>query len=228
MRRSITFDVRLPVFGMIALSLLLVMPAWADDAELPLIFADNFDHGADHWQPTDPEAWRILETDRGNVYNQFQQSNYKPPHRSPHNISLVRDVEVGDFILEVDVRSTAADVAHRDVCLFFGYRDPAHFYYVHLGKRADDHSNQIFIVNDDPRTKISTNTTAGTPWDDDWHHIKIVRRTADGTIEIYFDDMDEPAMEAKDATFTSGRVGLGSFDDSAEWDNFKLYGRRAK
>ena len=37
--------------------------------------------------------------------------------------------------------------------------------------------------------------------------MKIVRRTADGTIEIYFDDMKKPMMVADDKTFTWGQVG---------------------
>ena len=59
---------------------------------------------------------------------------------------------VGDFVLTVKVQSTNSEAgAHRDMCLFFNYQDPAHFYYVHLGKRPDPHSSQIMIVNDAPR-----------------------------------------------------------------------------
>ena len=130
---------------------------------LPVVFADDFENGADHWQPPDSTSWKIKKTDSVSVYSQFKKhSNYKPPHRSPYNLSLLNDVLVGDFVLTVKVLSTHPDYGHRDVCLFFGYQDPAHFYYVHLGKKADDHANQIFIVNDAPRTKISTKTTSGT------------------------------------------------------------------
>lgn len=192
---------------------------------LPVVFADDFEKGADHWQPSDSTAWKIKKTDSGSVYSQFKKrSNYKPPHRSPYNLSLLNDVLVGDFVLTVKVLSTHPDYGHRDVCLFFGYQDPAHFYYVHLGKKADDHANQIFIVNDAPRTKISTKTTPGTDWDDRWHQIKIVRRAKTGVIRIYYDDMKEPIMTAKDTTFTWGQVGLGSFDDTGDWDDFQLRG----
>jgi hypothetical protein len=114
----------------------------------------------------------------GAVYSQHKKrSNYEPPHRSPYNISLLEDVVVSDFVLVAKVRSTHPDYGHRDVCLFFGYQDPAHFYYVHLGKQADDHANQIFIVNEAPRKKISITSTSGTDWDDEWHNVKIVRKT---------------------------------------------------
>ena len=198
-----------------------------DDAahDLPAIVHETFDDGASRWQPTDPDAWKIASGPHGNVLSQFRQSEYRPPHRSPLNISLLRGVNVGDFTLEVDLLSTIRDYGHRDMCLFFGYQDPAHFYYVHLGKRADDHANQIFIVNGAPRTKISTRSTPGTDWDDHWHHVKIKRRVAEGTIEVYFDDMEDPVMTADDKTFAWGQIGLGSFDDTGQWDNVKLSGR---
>jgi len=194
----------------------------AEQTDLPLVFEDDFENGADRWQPTDPAAWKIVETDNGKVYNQFKNSKYSPPHRSPLNISLVKDVSVSDFVLTVKVQSTNKGAgAHRDMCLFFNYQDPAHFYYVHLGARPDPHSSQIMIVNGAPRVMITKNRSPGIPWDDGWHHVKIVRRAGNGTIEVYFDDMDKPVMVANDKTFGSGRVGIGSFDDNGNWDDFK-------
>ena len=79
-----------------------------------------------------------------------------------------------------------------------------------------------------PRKMITAQGTPGTPWDKGWHEVKIVRRVQDGAIEVYFDDMQAPAMTAVDRTFTHGRVGLGSFDDTGNWDDFKLYGVEVK
>jgi hypothetical protein len=205
---------------------LFVIPAAvsAGEPKLPLLIEENFESGAERWQPTDAKAWRIVKTDKGAVYNQFQQSSYKPPFRSPLNISLLKDVNVAEFVLQAKVQSTGKDVPHRDMCLFFGYQGPSHFYYVHLGKQADDHANQVFIVNDAPRIKISKTSTTGTKWTDGWHRVKIARRPADGQIAIYFDDMKEPAMTAQDKTFAWGRVGIGSFDDTGNWDDVKLWG----
>ena len=196
----------------------------AAETDLPLVFQDDFEKGADRWEPTDPKAWKINEVDGNKVYSQFDKSKYNPPYRSPLNISLLKDISVTDFVLEAKLRSTVKDYGHRDMCLVFGYQDPAHFYYVHLGKQTDDHANQIFIVNSAPRIKISTKTSTGTNWTDNWHHVKIVRRVSDGTIEVYFDDMKTPVMTATDKTFVHGRIGIGSFDDTGDWDDVKLYG----
>ena len=131
---------------------------------------------------------------------------------------------MGDFVLETKVQSTVKDYDHRDMVMVFGYQDPAHYYYVHFGKKTDDHANQIFIVNDAPRVKISTRTTSGTPWDDAWHAVKIVRTVTDGQIAVYFDDLKNPAMTAADKTFSRGQVGVGSFDDTGNYDDVVLRG----
>jgi hypothetical protein len=220
---------RRSVILVLGITLLAAAPLTAaEKSELPLVFTDDFEKGGENWQPTDAQAWRIAETGRGKVYNQFKNSDYTPPHRSPFNIALLKDVAVGDFVLTVKVQSTNGGAGnHQDMCLFFGCQDPAHFYYVHLGKRPDPNSSQIMIVNDAPRVMITKSKSPGIPWDEKWHDVKIVRRTADGTIEIYFDDMQKPVMTAVDKTFTSGQVGLGSFDDNGNWDDFTLHGVKA-
>jgi hypothetical protein len=206
----------------------LLTASHADDPKLPLVFSDDFSKGADRWQPSDAKAWKVVKTDKGFYYSQFDQSKYKGPHRSPFNMNLVKDLIVSDFVMEARLQSTAKDGPHRDMCLFFGYQDPGHLYYVHIAKRTDDHANQIFIVNGADRVKISTKTSEGTNWDDKWHHVKIVRTVADGKIDIYFDDMKTPIMTATDKTFTWGQVGIGSFDDTGNWMDVTVNGNKVE
>lgn len=202
---------------------------YAEEPELPVVLNETFDQGADRWEPLDAKQWKVEEVDGNKIYRQHEKkSSYKPPHRSPLNIALLKEVKAGDMVLTLKVRSTHADYGHRDACIVFSYQDPAHFYYVHLGAKTDDHANQIFIVNDAPRTKISTKTTEGTKWTDDWHQVKIVRKVDDGTIEIYFDDMKTPCMTATDKTFGAGRIGIGTFDDTADYDDIVLRAKTAE
>jgi len=197
--------------------------------EFPILFQEDFEKDASHWQPVDAKQWKLKKTDKGNVFSQHdKETTYKPPHRSPTNVALLKDVIAGDFDLTAKVLSTHPDYGHRDAVLVFGYQDPAHFYYVHLGKKADDHANQIFIVDGAPRIKISLTSTDGTNWDDKWHNVKIVRRVKEGTIEIYFDDMKKPVMTAKDKTFAWGQIGIGTFDDTSDWDDVVLRGVKAE
>ncbi len=196
---------------------------------LPLVLSDDFQSGnLDRWEPTDAKAWKLTRQGDNQIYSlTVRQSDFTPPVRSPFNRALIKDLILGSFVLDVRLQSTLDTGAHRDLCLFFGYQDDAHLYYVHLGRATDDHANQIFIVNDAPRKKISMQTTEGTPWTDDWHHARVVRDVVSGKIEIYFDDMNTPAMTATDKTFTWGRVGIGSFDDMGNFDDVRVYGEVA-
>jgi hypothetical protein len=198
-------------------------------AGFPLVFHEDFESGSQRWETTDDENWSLhldpLSTAPNQVFGLVNRtSNYKPKVRSPHNIALIRDVELEDFVLTFRVRSTLDTGNHRDCCVFFGYQDPEHFYYVHLGAVPDPHSGQVMIVNDAPRKAITENENR-VPWDDRWHEVKLVRNHETGLIQIFFDDMTRPLMEVTDRTFGKGRIGIGSFDDKNDFDDILLYGR---
>lgn len=198
------------------------------DTKWPLVFCDDFESGHKHWEFSDPQAWRVTQVDGKSVLDQFQASKVQNPVRSPFNRALIKEVKVGSFVLDVKLQSTIKDYGHRDLCLFFGFQDPSHLYYVHLGKKTDDHANQIFIVNNAPRQKISLTTTSGTNWTDNWHHARLVRDITTGTIDVYFDNMSKPVMTAKDTTFGAGQVGVGSFDDTGRFDEVFVFGDAPK
>ena len=145
------------------------------------------------------KAWDVKKTDKGQILQPAQEAE-RLQAAAPQPVQLLAAARTCSSAISCStakVLSTHPDYGHRDVCLFFGYQDPAHFYYVHLGKQTDDHANQIFIVNDKPRDEDLDQDHDGTNWDEKWHHVKMVRRVADGTIEVYFDDMKTPVMTAK-------------------------------
>ena len=193
--------------------------------KLPLKFSDDFEQGIGNWEILDPKTWRT-STKEGNTTLEItaRGSEYKPPFRSPGHVALIKDMVVGDFDFTFRVRSTKDTGNHRDCCVFFAYEDNQHFYYAHLGAKPDPHSGQIMIVKEAPRLALTKNERL-TPWDDQWHQVKVVGRVAEGTIQVYFDDMNTPHMSVKDTAFGKGRIGIGSFDDLNEFDNVRLYAR---
>ncbi|MBL7154318.1 MAG: hypothetical protein ISS79_11425 [Phycisphaerae bacterium] len=198
-------------------------------SEMPLVAHENFDNGLDRWRPTDKLAWKLVSKDGRTYYSLIKKnSNYKPKVRSPLNISLLGDIEVGDFVLDVDLRSTEKPYGHQSLCLFFGHQDATHFYYVHFGRKADAHANSIFLVNDAARVSIAEHRTKGTDFSRGWHRARIRREVETGRIEVYFDDMTRPVMTAVDKTFAVGRVGVGSFDDTGDFDSIRLCGRTVR
>ena len=193
--------------------------------KMPLLFEADFEDGRiGDWRATDPAAWQIEPGHGEKVLALYKQSEYEPRVRSPFNINLVRNVVVGSFVLELKMRSTTKDYGHRDMCLIFGHQDPLHFYYVHIANKSDAHANSIFIVDGEPRISIAKTRTEGTKWDDNWHTVRLVRDAEEGTIEVFFDDGPEPIMTAVDNRFEWGGVGVGSFDDTGQFDDVKLWG----
>ncbi len=178
-----------------------------------------------HFVFSDPAAWKLEQAGDRWTLAHFQQSKYSPKHRSPLNIALLNGPHVGDFVLEVQMQQTGKEYGHRDMCLFFGFQDPEHFYYVHIATKTDAHAHNIFIVNDAPRLKISDQTTAGFDWGKPgaWHTVRLVREASSGKIEVYVDDNAEPIMTATDKTFGAGWLGFGSFDDTGLVDDIRLW-----
>ncbi len=196
---------------------------------MPLVFEETFEKGdADQWQPSDASAWKVVKEGDNRVYSLVKDCEFTPPVRSPNNFSLIKDITVSDFVLEAKVKSTEPEYGHRDICLFFGYQDPSHFYYVHFGSKADANANSIFIVNGEPRISIAETRTEGTKWDDNYHIVRVVRDAKSGAIKVFFDDLEKPVMTATNKTFMWGRLGVGSFDDTGNFDNVRICGTVAK
>ena len=192
-----------------------------------LFYEQSFDkpEAIQGFQFTDAQAWKFAKEENGGSLELFTQSKYNPPVRSPFNIALIKDKVFGDFVLEADLKQTSKEYGHRDMCLFFGFQDPTHFYYVHMATTPDPHAHNIFLVNDAPRTNIARTVNGGVNWGQDiWHKVRLERKISDGSVKVYFDDMTLPIMTAQDKTFGAGFVGFGSFDDTGKVDNIKIWG----
>jgi hypothetical protein len=184
---------------------------------------------------SDPAVWKYGKDKDGNGYLElaYDKAKYKTPYnpknRSPFHIALVADKTFTDFVLDCELQSTIEAYGHQDMCLFFGLAEPQKFYYVHIARAADMNAHNVFIVNDAPRKNFAKETTKGVDWKaDNWHKVRLVRDTAKGTVEVYFDDMTKPVMKAEDKTFAAGHIGFGSFDDTGRVRNIRVSGLKAE
>ena len=183
-----------------------------------------------HFQYSDESAWKwgMSRDQPGDPLVSFLEleggAEYSPPHRSPLAIALLRDHEVGEFVIEAKLLQTGRQYGHRDLCIFFGYQDAAHFYYVHLATTPDDHACNIFLVDGADRRAIAAIPESGVDWGEDvWHRVRVERNLTGGEIRVYFDDMATPVLEAVDTTLERGRIGFGSFDDSGRFTDMLLW-----
>jgi len=208
------------LFPCFALSLVFHSPSTESFAEEPtIVFEENFESGTDRWELLDPKTWALSKQPDNTTFEiTARETDYKPPVRNPGHVALIKDLELSSFEISFRVRSTKDTGNHRDCCIFVDYQDDQHFYYAHLGAKPDPASGQIMIVRESPRLALTKNENL-TPWDDQWHRVRLVRKMPSGTIEVFFDSADKPQMSVVDKTFEKGRIGIGSFDDRDEFDD---------
>lgn len=191
-----------------------------------LAYSQSFDKASsiEEFEFSDNKFWQFSKEQKGGALECTGKSDYQPTVRSPHSVALIKGRNFGSFVLEADLQQTGRVYNHQDMCVFFGVQDKSHFYYTHISKAMDDHANNVFVVDNEPRIKISTKTNDGQNWKpNNWHKIRLERDIDTGTIRLFFDDMSTPVMEASDKRFGAGGIGFGSFDDSGKIDNVRIY-----
>jgi hypothetical protein len=147
--------------------------------------------------------------------------------RRPAALAILKGEPLTDLTFRLELKSTApVDLAVRDVQLIVGYQSPSQFYYVHLSAKTDAVHNGIFLVNNADRVRIDQPTSKAHLTDQDWHRVRLERNIATGRIDVFFDDHAAPILSAVDKTLTWGRVGVGSFDETGEFRNIEVTGKK--
>jgi hypothetical protein len=197
---------------------------------LVLLAESDFENGSTaSWQPNDLSHWRVVK-DGGSMVYELTAAGEPGQVRAPTSRSLWAGRDVASFEFTGRVRChTDPATKVRDMCVFFHYQDPEHFYYVHFAGSSDEVHNIIGLVDGADRVKINAEP-AGTSvfrlTDRGWHTFKVVCDAQSGEIRAYLDDMTEPILTARDRTLGHGLVGVGSFDDTGAFDDLKLRGAR--
>ena len=120
------------------------------------------------------------------------------------------------------------DNPNRDLCIFFHYQDPTHFYYVHFAASSDERHNIIGLVNGADRIKINVEPAGSSVFrltDKEWHTFKVSYDAETGSMLAFLDDMDTPIVTAQGSVLGHGLVGIGSYDDTGYFDDIILKGK---
>jgi len=198
----------------------------------PLLYSQTFESGTyTGWTRSNPRSWRIERFEGNPVLSLFQRrTSYIPPFVSPQSRAILDSLYLGDFVLEVKIRSTAPNYPQRDLSLFFGYQNESQFYYVHIAQEASENEHNIFLVNNADRVPVAYTRNDGVVWEADeeqeWHTVRIIRTVATGQIDVFFDDMETPILQANNTVFTEGKIGVGSFDDIGLFDDIYIWGEQ--
>lgn len=153
-------------------------------------------------------------------------ASYAPPFRSPFSVAIIKAIKVTSFVMDAEMLQTSPDGdAHRDMVFIWNFLSPSKFYYSHISTAHDGVAHNILIVSDADRKAISMTFSAGYDWGRNvWKKLRVVRDAESGAMSVF--DLDAPTqaiLTANDKTFTDGYVGFGSFDNSGQVRNVKVW-----
>jgi len=171
------------------------------------------------WQFPFPEDWALLSED-GNHYLHMKRNREPGVPRRPLQFALLKDVKVGSFEFETRLRREG-----RSMIVVFNYVDTLHFYYAHLSVdrgSAEPVHNGIFIVDGEARRRIAGAEAAPALPDRAWHRARVVRDIRSGSIQVFVDGQSQPLFSVVNSTFHCGQIGIGSFDETGDFDDVDL------
>ncbi|MEU1844117.1 PQQ-dependent sugar dehydrogenase [Micromonospora sediminicola] len=188
--------------------------------------------GARNWAPVTPSKWRF----EGDQVILAEAGEARPGPRRPFEYAVLTKGPAWSSV-QVDAKvrlDTPVEVTNRDVIVVFGWQSDTQYYYAHLSTDNTIYPhNGIFKVDNADRERIdhqwNGRSRGANPavTDARWHDVRVVHLPATGEIAVYVDGHSDPLMTAKDTTFTSGRVGFGSFDNIGRARNVTVTGTPA-
>jgi hypothetical protein len=190
-------------------------------------WAVDFENGGlDGWYLTIPGDWKVVGDDGNSVLRLDKAGPVGANPRRPVKLALWKPGCVASFDFEVRVKRDPIQQQEGDVLVIFGFQDKLHFYYAHLS--SDDGNvavhNGLFRVNGGDRERIAGSGARPALPDEQWRRVRVVRNTQAGEIKLFLNDDAEPRFQVTDRTHGYGLVGLGSFDNTGEFDDFRLRG----
>jgi len=189
------------------------------DSSLSIVFAPvvTFDNGLMplDWILLTESRWSVVD-DNGNNALFLNTTSYQPLSGNRLGEYIVSPDSYGDFTLTAEAKTNeTSGNTNADYAMVFGFQDGENYYYMLFNRTMSN--AQLFLVDGGVRQEIAT-VTQSLLIDDEYHDVE-VRRTGD-TIEVRFDNT--MVVQIVDSIFLTGKLGLGSFNDSAYFDNIRI------
>ena len=170
--------------------------------------------------PVDAD-WQIDREDGAAVLHLAKARDSLPGPRRPIQFALTEVPHYSRLTVEADVKPLG-----KSLIIVFAYQDSAHFNYAHLsidgGKLVPVH-NGIFHVYGGERVRISElDGPPAFPQNNHWYHATLTHDAITGAVAVAVDGKPVATLRAMDVSLGPGKVGLGSFDETAEFKNVKI------
>jgi hypothetical protein len=176
------------------------------------------------WKPRETSKWSFADPRDATGCYRLEQVGQPGKIRAPFSWSVWQGAKPMGFVATTRAKClTPVTNLRRDVIIVFAWRDPEHFDYVHFSAQSDEFHNVVMKVEGADRKPlphvikpVARLTTEG------WHDLRVWVEAPTGTVRAYADDMTTPILQAVDPALAAGLVGIGSFDDTAEFASFSL------
>lgn len=135
------------------------------------------------------------------------------PNIGNANYAIHRSSIKGDFTVDADILAPNTSSTYDDATLFLDWQDASNYIFASFNETANDYTNGLFLMKNGQQAKLASfngTQAAGTV-----HHITVTK-----TGSMYTVKADGKIMgSATNASFTSGRFGVGSRNNDASFDN---------
>lgn len=132
------------------------------------------------------------------------------------NISVHNTTISGSFNLTADASVAQTSNSFNDFSILFGYQDTDNYYFASFNESNDPNTSGIFRVSGGDQTQLADITNLITPGTT--YNVRVERNG--GAINVYRNGT--LLATANDSTFTSGKVGFGSRNDTCTFDNLTV------
>jgi hypothetical protein len=194
-----------------------------------LAISTNLTHAAETIRVFDHE-WTVINTADWKVDNEngvevlrllMPRGPIPNQPRRPQQFAIAETPDFNNVTIDVEVMPR-----RRSLIIVYNYRDATHFDYVHLstdtGTKQPVH-NGVFHVFGGERVRISSQAgPAAFPEKDRWYRVHLVQNGENGSVHAEVDGKAIPALHAVDLSLSSGRIGIGSFDEIGDFKNVKI------
>lgn len=134
-----------------------------------------------------------------------------------NNISIHNTVLTGDWTLTVSARTVGTSSPWNDFSVIFGYQNAYNYYVFNSNESNDEESSGVAKVVGGNITELADINVMIKP--DKSYVVKIVKTGS--TYKIYRDNAILATVT--DSTWTTGKVGLGTLNDGASFDNLMVW-----
>ena len=178
------------------------------------------------WSVFNAADWQVEGSGRSEVLHLKVARPQEANPRAPMQYALANGQDIAKFTLEVEIRPDAGknNKAGSNIVVY-AWRDNLHFNYVHLssdtGKEQPVH-NGIFHVYGGDRVRISGEEGPRAFPNVEWTPVRIAYDASKNLVETWVRGEKNPALRGIDLSLGTGRIGLGSFFNTASFRNFKL------